>query len=61
MSRPWSSFTFLPTESVGDGLDRLLSEVVPSGLVERGYQYRLIWDSERLMWRVDRRVNAPGG
>lgn len=44
----------------GKPLDRLPAGR-PTDLVDREYEYRLCWDVDHAMWRVDRRRFVPGG
>jgi hypothetical protein len=56
--RRWVPMFWVEGESVGEGLDRL-HDLGPSARVfERDYEYRMVWDPERGMWRLDRRRTA---
>lgn len=60
VSRPYKPFALVPSESLSPGLDRLLADPIPSGVLERSFEYRLVWDEDRQAWRVDRRTRVPG-
>lgn len=60
--RRWVPMMYLVTDPAEQSdCDRI--RVVPPALMvmERRYQYRLIWDYERQAWRVDYRSDARTG
>lgn len=59
--RRWVPMYWLVAESAGDGWERLPRLSGGQGLVAREYEYRVLYDAERGMWRVDRRRTAAGG
>lgn len=50
---------WLPASTVADGVDRLAQEDhAARDLVERRYEYRLVFDQEKQSWRLDRRATG---
>lgn len=61
--RRWVPVYWLAHAEVADGLDRLVhlhTSATTASLVERDYEYRLCWDPERSLWRLDRRRFVAG-
>jgi hypothetical protein len=61
MARAWQSVYFLVTEVHSETYDRLVVMPPMAHLLDRSYQYRVIWDSDRNAWRVDMRADAGEG
>jgi hypothetical protein len=62
--RRWVPQYWLECEEVAPGLHRLprmSSGSADVALVESAYEYRLVYDVARDMWRLDRRRFVPGG
>lgn len=60
--RRWEPVAFLVTEpSLAPGKDRIAAFPPAFLVLERAYQYRVIFDHGRDAWRVDVRVDAPSG
>jgi len=61
--RRWQPLYWLAYEPSADGMHTLsgfLSSKKGS-TVDPGYEYRLVYDTTRDMWRLDQRVHTEGG
>lgn len=61
--RRWVPVYWLHHDEVAEGLDRLSNLNIggaSAALVERTFEYRLVWDPERSLWRLDRRRFVAG-
>lgn len=60
VSRRWVPVYHLITEPTAEpGHDRLVTYPPMATMLDRNYQYRVIFDPALGVWRVDMRVDAP--
>lgn len=60
MARRWNTLGWLPATQLPDGSHRVDLTVLDQRLNPH-WEYRLLYDSARGLWRLDRRAHADGG